>query len=98
MLEMLISFQYTKYDENRWPYIKLFIKRDVIDLKSVRLFCTIVTHCVLNLVHNFIQSDFDIFSKREVICEISQLATLSSNYLTKRVLKKCSFNMLTNFV
>ena len=60
---VFFSFQYTKHDKNRGPYSKLFTKWDVIDLKSVRLLCTIVTNCVLNLVHNFFQSDFDIFSK-----------------------------------
>ena len=37
---------------------------------DVRLSCTIVTHCVLNLVHNFIQSDFDIFSTCHVVVKL----------------------------
>ena len=44
MLKMFFSFQFTKYDENRWLNTKLFFlkKRCNSPKKTIRLFCTFV--------------------------------------------------------
>ena len=48
MLEMIFTFQCTKYEKNRWLNTKLLKKkRRDSPKKTIRLFCTIVTHSVL---------------------------------------------------
>ena len=42
MLEMFFSFQYTKYDENRWLNTKLFKKRDVNALKRQNVYSALL--------------------------------------------------------